>query len=99
MPPVQAHGGNFLTHFIAGLMADNDATEKRYIDHTLRLHAGCLRMRRSWTEAQHTPGGWKPQKRECDPYFLALTSHSQAVQKTNSLSSLIAFHEGQAAPK
>ena len=57
--------------------------------------AGCLRMRQSWTEAQHTPAGWKPQRKEARPYFLALTSHSQAVQKTNSLDSLIAFHEGQ----
>lgn len=96
MPPVQAPGGNFITHFIASWMENSDATEKRMIDHTLRLHAGCLRMRQSWTEAQHTPAGWKPQRKEARPYFLALTSHSQAVQKTNSLDSLIAFHEGQA---
>ena len=96
MPPVQAPGGNFITHFIASWMENNDATEKRMIDHTLRLHAGCLRMRQSWTEAQHTPAGWKPQRKEAQPYFLALTSHTQAVQKTNSLDSLIAFHEGQA---
>ena len=96
MPPVQAPGGNFITHFIASWMEDSDATEKRMVDHTLRLHAGCLRMRQSWTEAQHTPAGWKPQRKEARPYFLALTSHAQAVQKTNSLDSLIAFHEGQA---
>ena len=54
MPPVQAPGGNFITHFIASWMENSDATEKRMIDHTLRLHAGCLRMRQSWTEAQHT---------------------------------------------
>ena len=40
MPPVQAPGGNFITHFIASWMENNDATEKRMIDHTLRLHAG-----------------------------------------------------------
>ena len=97
MPPVQAPGGNFITHFIASWMENSDATEKRMIDHTLRLHAGCLRMRQSWTEAQHTPAGWKPQRKEARPYFLALTSHSQAVQKTNSLDSLIAFHEGQSS--
>ena len=43
MPPVQAPGGNFITHFIASWMENSDATEKRMIDHTLRLHAGCLR--------------------------------------------------------
>ena len=64
MPPVQAPGGNFITHFIASWMENSDATEKRMIDHTLRLHAGCLRMRQSWTEAQHTPAGWKPQLRK-----------------------------------
>mmetsp|Transcript_16478 Transcript_16478/g.49199 ORF Transcript_16478/g.49199 Transcript_16478/m.49199 type:complete len:96 (-) Transcript_16478:29-316(-) len=93
MPPVACPGGNPLSLLIAGLMADNDSLEKRFVDHTERMAAGCARMREAWTEANSTTNAGRTKARRGDPYFVAISSEPTATQRTNSLKSLLAFHE------
>ena len=50
-------------------------------------------MLERYAAANHSSNGWRPKQKKGEPYFVALTSQSQPVQKTNSLSSVIAFHE------
>lgn len=93
MAPVEAKGGNFITEWIASCMADNDDTEKRFVEHALRLDAGCKRMKETWSDANQTTNGWKPKQKKGEPCFVAFSSSSSAVQKTNALGSLIAYHD------
>ena len=74
-------------------MEDSDKTEKRMVDHVLRLDAGCRRMKETWSEANHTTEGWKPKRKQADPYFVAHTAQTADVQRTNSLASVLAYHE------
>ena len=55
-------------------------------------HVG-KRMKTSWSDANQTTNGWKPTRKTADPYMVALTCQSQAIQKTNSMDSLISFHD------
>mmetsp|Transcript_32079 Transcript_32079/g.108944 ORF Transcript_32079/g.108944 Transcript_32079/m.108944 type:complete len:96 (+) Transcript_32079:142-429(+) len=93
MAAVSAPGGNPITQLIASFMAGPDATERRLADHVARLDAGCKKLLDRYSAPNASSLAWRPAQKKGDPYFVALTSQAQPVQKTNSLAAVLAFHD------